>query len=72
MNEKYVVALLANVARIKADAIASDNLLMLESDARFPVNTALHRGRAALLQVIDAQITSLTRQGGLLFLQWAP
>jgi hypothetical protein len=71
MNEKYVVALLANVARIKADDRAAMDLKDLETDARFPASSSVRRGRAALHKVIDEQVARLKREGGLLFLNWS-
>lgn len=70
MNDQYAVALLANVARIKADLGAAADLQMLEADSRFPMNASLRRGRGALLTGVDEQIARLTREGGLLLLRW--
>lgn len=70
MNDQYAVALLANVARIKADLGAAADLQMLEADSRFPLNASLRRGRGALLGGVDEQIARLTREGGLLLLRW--
>lgn len=70
MNERYVVALLANVARIKVDDIAANDLQELEAGSAFPLNTSIRRGRAALLRGMDEQIAKLKQEGGLPFLHW--
>jgi hypothetical protein len=70
MNEQYAVALLANVARIKADLGAAADLQMLEADSRFPLNASLRRGRGVLLKNVDEQINRLVHEGGLPLLRW--
>lgn len=70
MTDHYFVTLLARVARIQADAKAATDLEHVGQDAVFPFGVSMRRGRAALLDAIDAQVAELQRVGGLLLLRW--
>lgn len=71
MTEHYFVALLARVARIQADALAAVDLERAGAEAGFPLGVSMRRGRAALLDAIDGQVSELRRVGGLLLLRWS-